>query len=1380
MASIYKFSIIILLVLYFTSLGGSVTQKSSRINDDKENIEAFLRFSTLLESENEGSESGSGSGDEDSDSSEYNVNGTFLVMPDEAENLMQSTKKISPIAANVSSRNQLNNTLNTSNNLKASTEKNLANALNYMKEGKYLYNFPDYTKAVQTAYHLSAYPTTNILKTNSSNLQVTNVTYQKFNDGKSKPGIVKYKHKLNKNSKASGNNRKNTKQQHKTSNHYTVVGSNSSRKLENSNSTGIGTGSSNKKSSEERSPTQMTNNTILSDKPKERQNNNTKESKGISSLGIVDAQNLTAGNKNIKVGSRFEESEEDRVKKTKEQNDDAKTLNSLLTKLKFNNGASGKVKSGQEFAYISQCGLYTEPQNVSFVEHSWVTKTYSPYFYLYEKPKKYEKCKPSAWMNGTDMRGSVFLSFEVKSLHGSTMENNAKICEKYCCKEPRCAAWVLRLQSEGTSNCPQNSYCCWLKTDIPKPEPHDECVSGIVHRDHYKHPPAGMRSAVPLGALGTGSFEMRADGTFHEWTIENQSPGGSAKLSKTSLEMMLLGVRVKKGSSKPRAAVLRTHAPRGFENVESMTYSGSFPISKLKVDLHKSLRKEVDLNLYAYSAFHPRGPKESATPAVIFSLDVTNPSNEEIDVSFMMNLPFGYNDDTIRRGNNFAEIAFTRLVTAADCQNACAKKSKCMAWTTNGPFSCMLKDGMPLHAYEYGIISGLKGEWSVKQKGLNCKRPGFYAQSGDITLRPVDSGSEVTSFTVEDDPEVVWDIFKKTGYVTNTTGVNVTGLNGAVSTSTKLKPKESKVLSIVFSWYFPNKGIADERVGNFYNNLFKSSTDVAKHSELDMNGIILDVVNWQSSIIPPIPKSNEKENKQAKKKSKAKHLTCNATIGGINTLPECLQDILLNSLSSLRSGMWMENGRWRQWEAFDCANMDPVHVDFHRIIPYVIMFPEIAKQVMLAWADHQQVNGMIQESLSMGCLEETSKEGVAGGRLMADVNVGFIVQAYLIYSWTNDTSFFEEIYPFTVRAMEWLITESTKGTGLPYRKPDTYDLFELEKYDHCAYNSILYILALHTMKIMSKLQKDKSTYNDVTSALDRADKQFDVEMWDEKRGFYHAWFDDEWGSPSWLMSDVFYGQVWSYTLGLGDLVDKQKLRRHLKKEGTRNDSPFGLKVVSKSDSIVPLEDTSVILGDELNSCKSLENITKTESIWMTSSSDWSTLQLHLGENPYSALQQAAKSLDNYRSTLRDQWNFHGLTSSEHYGLDGLPWATSHYTFHLVLWHLPLALSGQRYYAPNGSLTFVPKFETPYWLPFYTPFCMGNIEAKEVTTETNSTEVLYALKVSSGTCNLKELSIAGSKYGKNQITIDQGEKVEWSAPKRTKKDIVKAMLDQLKH
>lgn len=120
----------------------------------------------------------------------------------------------------------------------------------------------------------------------------------------------------------------------------------------------------------------------------------------------------------------------------------------------------------------------------------------------------------------------------------------------------------------------------------------------------------------------------------------------------------------------------------------------------------------------------------------------------------------------------------------------------------------------------------------------------------------------------------------------------------------------------------------------------------------------------------------------------------------------------------------------------------------------------------------------------------------------------------------------------------------------------------------------------------------------------------------------------------------------------------------------------------------------------------------------------------LGMEPKLALEQASKSLNNYRSTLRDEWNIHGLTSSEHYGLDGLPWATSHYTFHLVLWHLPLALSGQQYYAPNGSLIFAPKYEVPYWLPFYIPTCMGNIEAREEKTG-DSIEILYKFKVSSG-------------------------------------------------
>ena len=58
----------------------------------------------------------------------------------------------------------------------------------------------------------------------------------------------------------------------------------------------------------------------------------------------------------------------------------------------------------------------------------------------------------------------------------------------------------------------KGSYCCWLKSAVPKREPNEDATSGIIKRERYRHPPTGMRSAVPLGGLGTGSFELRADG----------------------------------------------------------------------------------------------------------------------------------------------------------------------------------------------------------------------------------------------------------------------------------------------------------------------------------------------------------------------------------------------------------------------------------------------------------------------------------------------------------------------------------------------------------------------------------------------------------------------------------------------------------------------------------------------------------------------------------------------------------------------------------------------------------------------------------------------------------------------------------------------------
>lgn len=58
-----------------------------------------------------------------------------------------------------------------------------------------------------------------------------------------------------------------------------------------------------------------------------------------------------------------------------------------------------------------------------------------------------------------------------------------------------------------------------------------------------------------------------------------------------------------------------------------------------------------------------------------------------------------------------------------------------------------------------------------------------------------------------------------------------------------------------------------------------------------------------------------------------------------SSVPDWLQDMLVNSLSFWRTGFWVADGRWRQWETFDCNDIDSIHNDFQRELPYILFFP---------------------------------------------------------------------------------------------------------------------------------------------------------------------------------------------------------------------------------------------------------------------------------------------------------------------------------------------------------------------------------------------------------------------------------------------------------
>ena len=49
--------------------------------------------------------------------------------------------------------------------------------------------------------------------------------------------------------------------------------------------------------------------------------------------------------------------------------------------------------------------------------------------------------------------------------------------------------------------------------------------------------------------ISTGNFEVRADGTFHEWSLFNQYPAGAAKIQIMDAMFMGLRTQVKRNST---------------------------------------------------------------------------------------------------------------------------------------------------------------------------------------------------------------------------------------------------------------------------------------------------------------------------------------------------------------------------------------------------------------------------------------------------------------------------------------------------------------------------------------------------------------------------------------------------------------------------------------------------------------------------------------------------------------------------------------------------------------------------------------------------------------------------------------------------------------
>lgn len=615
---------------------------------------------------------------------------------------------------------------------------------------------------------------------------------------------------------------------------------------------------------------------------------------------------------------------------------------------------------------------------------------------------------------------------------------------------------------------------------------------------------------------------------------------------------------------------------------------------------------------------------------------------------------------------------------------------------------------IPLGAFQDGVTSGVRGTWTASPEHgcLTMNRPFGGPASGNLSLCVESNRTDLrVAFATAESCAELYNQFAANAPF----GINKTDACGAAVVTAQADANSSAVISMALSWYFPDRDYMGHNIGNFYANIWKDSVGVGQDFLSDIPTTIADIQALHQPIFD-------------------------------SSLPDWLSDTLLNSISHFRSAWHQRNGNWRQWEAYDCVNVDSIHNDGERHIPYIMFMPETTRSKMYAWAETQQSDGMVPEQLACGCTGPIGRDLDKGcGRIMSDGSSMFIVYLLELYRWSGDAETLKRFWPVAKRAAEWHMASAAKE-GVPLHQCNTYDILNPTVHEQVSYNSAFHILAMRAAAVLaaSPVIQDIAFANNCTTFLDRAQNALDKNQWQDRgngQGYYSYSLEDN----SSLMVDTFYPQVLAFTNGLGSLVtDLNKLQAHLRTEAEWNDGPYGLVVESTG------------YGRTLS-----------HGVWQMGSPDWATLNINIGGMPVDeALAQPKKSLENWRTRMKDLWNIAGVADQT----TGLASLTSHYGYFMTSWHVPLALSGQRANLPEGVLSFDPKVEAPWKLPMLLPGVVGSVAGSETHC--------FTLVLTVGFLELSYLRVSDCVHA-GPAKLQVGEPVKWCCT--TVQDIVSAYI-----
>ena len=601
--------------------------------------------------------------------------------------------------------------------------------------------------------------------------------------------------------------------------------------------------------------------------------------------------------------------------------------------------------------------------------------------------------------------------------------------------------------------------------------------------------------AFPIGGIGTGTVSLGGRGQLRDWELFNRP--GKGKILPFSF--LALWVRPEGGAATVKVVEAPLEPPyrggggfsrnsaEGLPRFRNAQFTGAYPFARI---VFEDPGIPVNVTLEAFNPFIPLNVDDSSLPVGIFHYHLKSISDKAVDLALAFSLlnAVGYDGQANLEGTSHA--SFGKNVTTFRQEQI------------GGPSI----SGLDMTSAKYGADDTHFGSMAL------------LTPSTQVTAR--------TAWPHGDwwDPFQKWyDEFDANGglHDTDAAAPSADGQSnyGTLAPSLRLLPNESKTITFLLAWYFPNrenywndkKEVKGQKLRNYYGTRFGSAWEVARHTATRLSELEAQTRNFEQIFYS-------------------------------TSLPGYVLESVSSQASILRTNtcMLLEGKQFFAFEGCDdnsgCCPMNCAHVwNYEQALAF--LYPELERSMRHTDFTY---NMRADNSMAFRTLVPVGR-AQWDFRPAADGQMGCIMKLYREWQISGDKEFLKQHWPAAKRALEfaWTHWDANKDGLMEGQQHNTYDI---EFYGPNPMMSTLYLGALRAGELMARALGDESAADSYRGIREKGTRNLE-QLWNGE--FYIQRIPpadqirpmEKYTDANWYASTVQDGQL-RYQFGEGCLSDQ--------------------------------------------------------------------------------------------------------------------------------------------------------------------------------------------------------------------------------------------------